>query len=423
MAVRAIAANVEICHAVWDADVNWVTLRKLHTMKLFERHRQHSVRRPAVWLLVFTIVFILYASFYPFELDLNRVRAVNATTIAYALDWHRIPTSDLIGNLLFYLPLGALLAYVLPRRWSFATCLAVATGLGCALSITCEGLQFATRTRDPALSDAVLNTLSTLFGALAVLCAGRIGMNARMPELRGPQPDPVAFIILILWLSFHCAPFMPSYRLLHPVHNAHLLLSGQWSLADSAGYCAGFVLVGAALRSLLRESSFLPMLVVGIAVALFARIAFRGQHLELNELVGLALAAPVLWRFADYADSRAYLRAELVMGAALIFFALAPFSFVVQPIEFQWTGELHWTYRATVGEPGILELAFLSIGFVWLASEAGQRLSRIVPALFAGALIVEIVEAWQPGKAAHLVTPCLIIVGGLLVRIRSRATS
>jgi VanZ family protein len=391
-------------------------------MTFLERHPRHSVRRPAVWLLVFTVAFILYASFYPFEFDLDRVRSVNATAIAHALDWHRIPTSDLIGNLLFYLPLGALLAYILPRHWPLIRRGAVAAGLGTALSITCECLQFATRLRDPALSDVVLNASSALIGAVVVLSAGRAGMSAPIPELRGPRPDPVAFILLVLWVFFHCAPFMPSYRLLHPVNNAHLLLSGQWSLADSAGYCAGFVLVGAALRSLLRESSYWPMLIVIIVTGLIARIGFRGQHLELNEIIGLALAAPVLWRFGDYADAHAYLRGALIAGAAVIFFALAPFLFVVQPIDFQWTGNLHWTSRATVGEPGLLELAFLSIGLVWLASEAGQPLRRIVPALFLAALLVEIVEAWQPGKAAHLVTPCLIIVGGLLMRIRSRVS-
>ena len=63
------------------------------------------------------------------------------------------------------------------------------------------------------------------------------------------------------------------------------------------------------------------------------------------------------------------------------------------------------------------------MGLVWLASEAGQPLRRIVPALFVAAVLVEIVEAWRPGKAAHLITPCLIIAGGLLVRIRSRVSS
>jgi hypothetical protein len=135
--------------------------------------------------------------------------------------------------------------------------------------------------------------------------------------------------------------------------------------------------------------------------------------------MGLALAAPVLWRFADYADAHAYLRGELCMGAAVIFFALAPFSFEPRAIDFEWTGGLHWTSQTTVGEPGLLELAFLSIGFVWLATEAGQRPSRIVPVLIAGSIVVEIMESWQPGKASHLVTPCLIIVGALLIKARS----
>jgi VanZ family protein len=390
-------------------------------MRILEGHPQHSVRRPAVWLLVITVGFILYASFYPFEIDLGRARSVIRETLALSLDWKRIPKADLIGNLLFYLPLGALLTYVLPNRWRVATRWLVAVALGCALSITVECLQLATRTRDPALSDVVLNALSTCIGALALLLARRVGMNAPVPELRGPQPDPVSFIVVALWLAFHAAPFMPSYRFFRPLHNAGSLLSGQWTLADAAGYCAGFILVGAALRSLLRESSYAPMLAVAIGVSLLARVIFRGQHLELNELLGLALAAPVLWRFADYNDAHAYLRGELVAGAALIFFALAPFSFVPRPFDFEWTGELHWTYRAITGEPGLLELAFLSIGFVWLASEAGQRLGRIVPALVAGSMVVEIVESWQPGKAAHLITPCLIIVGALLVRIRTGA--
>ena len=117
---------------------------------------EETLRRAAGWSLVLTVLFIAYASLYPFEFDPHRVRSADAQGWLASFAWRRPVRSDLIANLLFYLPFGALTTYLAPQRWSNLRRWMLALCTGTALSLFIECAQFATRDRvDPSLAALV----------------------------------------------------------------------------------------------------------------------------------------------------------------------------------------------------------------------------------------------------------------------------
>ncbi len=114
------------------------------------------------------------------------------------------------------------------------------------------------------------------------------------------------------------------------------------------------------------------MLAVVAAGSLLARVVMRAQQLEFNEFVGLVLALPFIVRYPQ-----ASMRAVLWIAPAFVFFLLAPFDFTAHDPSFGWFSNLPLAQRTAAGEPGVLELAFVYIGMVWLLSEAGVYLELV----------------------------------------------
>ncbi len=379
---------------------------------------EETLRRAAGWSLVLTVLFIAYASLYPFEFDPHRLRSADAQGWLASFAWRRPVRSDLIANLLFYLPFGALTTYLAPQRWSNLRRWMLALCTGTALSLFIECAQFATRDRVPALSDVAINGLSAALASAAVLGAHGLGVRATLPQLRTHRPDPIALLLVALWLAFHCAPFMPTARFLRYFNNPDLLLGQSVPVSATAGYFAGYVIIGAALRNLLRPSSFWPVMASVAAVSLFARIAFRGQQLELAECVGLALALPLVWSISRDAESQVYLKAAFWAATAVVVFMLAPFDFSSTTPTLYGIPILPLAHRTAGYEPGLLEMSFLYLGCVWLANEAGLRLRDVAPWILGAALLIEFIQVWQPGRGAHVSAPLAVIISTILVRAR-----
>lgn len=384
-------------------------------MSAGEPRPEEVLRRAVAWLLVLTILFIFYASLYPFEFELARLRALDHEGLFSHLGWRKPPRTDLIANLLFYLPFGVLVAYLTPTRWRTLRRVAFTTLAGGLLSLLIECLQITTRSRDPALADLTLNTLSAALGAVLMLSARGLGVRPLMPQLRTHRVDGIAVLLLVLWLALHAAPFMPTARFIWYLRNPAAAIDWHWTPAAITGFFAGWALLGLVLRSLLQPGSFWGVFSVVVGVSLGARVVIRAQDLEFNECVGLVLSLPLLAAFQLPA-----LRAALWIAPAFVFFMLAPFAFGVPLPALDWTFDLPFAHRTAAGEPGVLEIIFLYLGMTWLACEAGLDLRRAVPVLFVGALLIEMAHVLQPGKAAQLWGPAAVLAGGALLWMRDR---
>lgn len=400
-------------------NVNWVTLHSPH-MRIRGSASEQALKRATTWLLVFTVLFMVYASLYPFDFDPARLAAHGREVLEHSLTWRRPPRTDMIANLLFYLPFGALVISLTPRRWGRMRRVLLTLGAGALLSVLIECAQATTVTRDPSIADVTLNGLSAGIAALLALGARGLGLQAALPELRSNRADVVAVLIVGLWIASHAAPFMPTARFIWYFTGSARALDWHWSSGAFAGYFAGYVVVGAALRSLLRPRSFWQLFLALAVLSLVARIVFRGQRLEITEVVAFALALPVIWRTTRAPEEAAYRLALLWAAPAFVFFCLAPFDFSVRSQDFSWLTLPPLTSRLSSGEPGLLEVAFFYTGAVWLLREAQVPLRRIVVGMLTTSLAIEVIQAWEPGRTAQITAPCVVLLAAALVWARDR---
>jgi VanZ family protein len=391
---------------------------------------ERALKTATAWLLSLTVLFMLYASLYPFDFDLARLTGRWREVLEHSLTWRRPPRTDIIANLLFYLPFGALVMSLTPGRWGRARRVLFTFVAGLVLSALIECAQATTVSRDPSIPDVAFNAVSAAIAALIALFARGMGLQPTLPELRTNRPDVVAVLLVALWAAAHAAPFMPTTRFISYFTQPGRALEWSWSSGAFAGYLAAYVLVGAALRSLLRPRSFWQLFLPIAVLSLAARIIFRGQRLELVEVVAFVVALPVIWqmtRSAERAGERehsiAAARVALLWAApAFVFFSLAPFDFSVRSQDFAWLTWPPLTARLSSGEPGLLVVAFSDTAAVWLLREALLPLRRVLVGMLTTSVLVEVIQAWEPGRAAQLTAPLVVLVATALVWTRDRGS-
>ncbi|RZI82025.1 MAG: VanZ family protein, partial [Rubrivivax sp.] len=134
-----------------------------------------SLHRSTAWPLTWVaMVLIAYATLHP----LTGWHWPDRHMFSWALPkLSREYPSDIVGNLLGYLPLGAVLTLAHLRSGRNAFVAALLTLLsGSALSYVLELAQFTVPNRVPSISDWVLNTLGTAWGALAAVTLHALGL-------------------------------------------------------------------------------------------------------------------------------------------------------------------------------------------------------------------------------------------------------
>lgn len=139
--------------------------------------------RSAAWPLAWVAVaLIVYATLYP----LSGWHWPERQIFTWVLPklGREVP-SDLVANILGYLPLGLILCVAHLRSgraplWAAALTVLAAS----ALSYTLELVQFTVPTRVPSITDWLLNTLGTAWGALGAVTAHALGLVDAWHRLR-----------------------------------------------------------------------------------------------------------------------------------------------------------------------------------------------------------------------------------------------
>lgn len=343
-------------------------------------------RRRAAWLLALTLVLIVYASFFPFRFDVPRLLEAWRAGPAGLLPWGYSARADRAGNLLSYLPLGALLAYLAPPRWRAPAAFAGAVLLAAALSCTIEVLQHMTRSRVPNLVDVAMNATGGTIGAFA----GTLLRSRPWPlgpiALRQARPEPIALVLIALWLATHAVPFMPRLNQGHAWAGMQPLRALEHDPVAAFAFVAGYLLVACAVRRLVVRDSFMPVLLSIAAISLALRVVFVGQWLTLDECVGVAVALPLAAWLRGVPRARALRITAVIVTLA---FALE----LLLPPALAWSGAVVFLARA-----------FMIVGMLWLAANAGASLLVATIALMVGV-----------GLLAGATTGLLVIVAGILV--------
>jgi VanZ family protein len=322
----------------------------------YESFQRAQLRRRAAWLLALTLVLIFYASFFPFRFDVGRLVAAWQGGPGQLLPWGYSARADRAGNLLSYLPVGALLAYLAPPRWRAPLAFVGAVALAGALTVTIELLQHMTRSRVPNLVDVAMNATGGAVGAFA----GALMRSRPWPlgpiALRHARPEPIALVLLALWFATHAVPFMPRLNQGHAWAGMQPLRDLDYDFVAIFTYCAGYLVVASAVRRLVVPNSFMRDFLAIAVLSLAMRVVFVDQWLTLDECLGLAIALPIAAILRNVTRARAFR-----ISAALVTLAFA--LHLVFPPALRWGDAVIF-----------LERAFMIVGVLWLASSGGVSL-------------------------------------------------
>jgi VanZ family protein len=157
------------------------------------------------YLTVTYLVLVVYTSLHPF----SEWRApAQEVRIFLTAPWPAYFTwTDLILNVLAYVPVGLLLTLVLMAFVRSFPAAVLASMLGISMSLAIEVVQVFLPGRIPSNADLLCNALGTLVGvSLAVAIGGRGILSGKLYRVRQRQFHPgravdICFLILALWLA------------------------------------------------------------------------------------------------------------------------------------------------------------------------------------------------------------------------------
>jgi len=375
---------------------------------------QHTGR----WLLLAgaSIVLILYGSLFPFRIrtDIDG----GFFELIKTLEFKPTTRGDIIANLLLYLPLGLCLMFAWSGRARWPA-LARAMLIGTALAVAVELTQIHLRGRVSSLTDVALNMVSTLAGACGAIAYGALGTSVRLPFMASRPPDPAALSVVVLWLAFRLAPFVPTidwqkYKdALKP-----LLIDPQIGGAELLRYVTGWLVAGYAVRLLTRREYTLAATLAIVGIVLLGRIVVVGKTLSLAELAALGISLPLAAVMIAMRDHWRVVVLAALLTAAIIAQGIAPFDLLSQPHAFSWMpfrsslrGGLETNYSA------LLEKAFWYGSLVWLLARGGWSLLASTVGTASLVAAIEIVQMWLPGRSADITDVLLVLAAGFLLAL------
>src|SRR5882724_9047227 len=299
--------------------------------------------RLVAYLAVAYLLLMVYASLYPFS-DW-RVPNDEATRFLFAGWPSYIVASDVVLNVLAYVPLGLLLTLLwmghLPR-WA-AVALGVTAGM--LLSVSIEFAQAYLPTRISSNVDVLTNSIGALWGAAAAHTWGeRWLLSGELHRLRerhfrsGARTD-LAFVLLALWLLTQLNAeiwlfgngdlryLVPANFAVHYSADVYLMLEAGVAALNFAGVA---FLIGAVARSFAAAAvSVTAVILTALTLKTIASMALfipgnPGLWLTPGSVLGL-VAGMMLWLpLARLSAVNAMRAAAICFAAGVVLVNLAP---------------------------------------------------------------------------------------------------
>jgi len=379
-------------------------------------------------VIIAYIALIAYASLYP--LTGWRAPAEPFWDLLSA-PWQSRPSrSDLISNVLAYIPLGLMLGWRYRSHASPVMTVAIAGCVGAALSLSVEMVQTLLPARTPSTTDVLLNVGGTLMGAcLASTFLGHAALAGTIRNLwnrwfrSGPLYE-VGFAAFLLWVLSQWSPFVPSIDRQTIVEG----LSAFWRTLqdpslfrpyDSAAYALNIAGLGLLMSCLLKRGRplVIPFAAV-VAGVLAAKIFIASRQLSLEAACGLFIGAAVLAVAAHFPRKWRVYASVVCLTGGFAALELSPGSGTAQP--FNWVpfaGEIENNLN---GFANILAAIwpFLALGCLVNFVTSPRRRFEVASA---GALVIamlafslEWIQQFLPGRHGDVTTVLLAVCGWLV---------
>jgi len=379
----------------------------------------------ALWL-GFT-VFIVYGAIVPFHwvsdsgAVVERLHQLTAHPWAFSNQGDHLSISDVLQNLLLFLPFGALGVLAGDLRSAVRTRIAFVTGAAFALSVAVEALQLLTVDRVPSAGDVVVDTVGCILGAVLTAhfrphilrgvqnlrSAGWIGVR----ELR-----PVAIALLLLAITWW-QPFDVTLELGSIVRKMRFLERDFWQFWGWRRAGTQFMLTAFLTMALGRYLAAVDVRRPGwMAAFLSAALVFlleAGQLFVESRMPGLA--DPVLASAGVAAGMAIWVLATRIEWPGWWLGALAMMTFGAATVQVMLSGAPATTFEA-VSRTVDLALLFFPLGFAVGRAVSDRRRTYglgIAIALTLGGSILA-VAWWFGGRYAGVGVVGVSLAGVLL---------
>jgi VanZ family protein len=274
-----------------------------------------------VWILL-----LAYASLYPFA----PLRPPPPEVLAGMLVFSRhVIRSDVVFNVLAYIPLGTLLCLYFRASGDRGRAIAKSAGIAAAFSLAMEAIQLFIPGRVSSIVDLTANTAGALLGALAFADPFYSIVTRPLGELRersviGGAWGDAALVLLMLWLLAQLNPALPFFgagdiaRGIEPE-----LATLQWA-AVGMGICGFGLFVSTLVEA---ESGSLRITLMLLTIALWLKFAMAGLMLQphfspdwgsTGRIAGLSVGILAFMPLRKLARlGRIYLALVLILAGAL----------------------------------------------------------------------------------------------------------
>ncbi|GBG04599.1 VanZ family protein [Lactobacillus rodentium] len=140
---------------------------------IFVRHRRSLFSETCVWIFAFYLILLMMLTtfrdtYFPWQWSLNLHRSFSDINLVFLKEtWKLTRGASLLdffynslGNIIWFIPFGALLPIVLQKK----KCFALTTLLGFLLSVTIESFQFVLMTGVSDIDDVFFNVCGAILG-------------------------------------------------------------------------------------------------------------------------------------------------------------------------------------------------------------------------------------------------------------------
>ena len=341
----------------------------------------------------------------------------------------RVSRSDLLTNILAYIPLGFLISSVCSARLCNFSRILLTVILGSLLSFSMEYLQMFLPARTSSPIDLLLNMLSTLLGAVSFgwLGAGS-SLGERLREWRqfwlndGKIAD-IGLFVIALWGAMQLAPFVPSLDvgdLKNSLKPLWLTLNelSRFNIYQAITYTLNIGSLGAVLLLILKlRANAAVWLGLYCGMALLGKITIVGRQLSLEAFVGLVSGILLTIGLHRLPKGRLILAGICSVVVAFIVDELRPdISQTVAFYDFNWIPFYSQVEENLSGIGSIIDglWPFVAIGFFAVANVSpGRKIHAFLIGLFlaVGVFALEYNQTFIIGRYPDITTVILAVVG------------
>ena len=360
-------------------------------------------------LLLVCAALVVHGSLYPYHfVEPESPRDALAQLLAGRRWW--TGRGDVLGNVVLFMPLGALGQWVLQLWFRPRAAAVLLLPAGAAVAFALQVVQLYVPERDAELADVLWNVVGLSLGLIAALLtpAARLGPSGLPPGRSVAESVQLrlAAALAVLWLSLNWWPFVPTLDWAHLKSALRGVLAGpQGSFNSLSGAALAVLVIGHLLRALPHRRRVLCVLCIA---AVLGRLFTVGQWLPASLLLGIIgglLVAEAAWRVGEPRAGR------LLFWAVVLWFALdalRPFQLAAQPHPMHWQ-----PFKAMLHGSMLSNLLSLCWNLFWigaavsLAAGSERPLTPVTLAIAAGVAALELAQTHLPGRVAD-VTPALL---------------